>query len=195
MDMNTLHREFLREGSAGYAVIRRFYYRYSDALAHSTIVSIDDVVHEVFISLSKTDFTKVKNIEHYVMRAIKFQCWSLLDRALRMKAVSAERQREAEGDQERTELIDSEPADQHLQLTELEGIELLGHVNLFKAQLGGKEGRLLNMLIDGAERAEIAQELALNMNTLDTQIRRLRIRLVGHLKALGYVYPAFQKFE
>ena len=195
MDMNRLHQEFLREGSAGHAVIRKFYSRYTDVLAHSTIVSIDDVVHEVFVSLSKTDFTKVQNIEHYMMRAIKLQCWSLLDKALRMKAVSAERKQGTTDDEEDRDQIDSEPASEHQPLAELEGIELLGHVNLFKSQLGGKEAQLLNMLIDGAERSEIAKELALNMNTLDTHIRRLRIRLAGHLKNLGYMYPAFQKFE
>ncbi len=195
MDTNTLHQEFLREGSAGYAVIRRFHSRYTDALVHSAIVSVDDVVHEVFLSLSKTDFAKVQNVEHYILRAIKLHCWSMLDKALRVKAISAERIEKVQNEDEGNAQSVSEPRSEHQQLTEVEGIELLGFVNLFKAQLESKDEQLLNMLIDGAERFEIAQQLVLNINTLDTHIRRLRIRLAGYLKSLGYKYAALERFE
>ena len=190
MDNQTLHQKYLREGTAGYAVIRRFYSRYTDVLARSTIVSVDDVVHEVFVSLSKTDFTKVQNVEHYVMRAIKLHCWSLLDRAIRLKALVVENTNDLDSDETvkgATSYVDHP--------TELDGMELLARVNLFKANVGLKEARLLNLLIDETPRSEMAALLGLKMNTLDTNIRRLRIRLAEYLKGLGYSYKAFEKFE
>jgi len=193
MDTNRLHKEFLSEGSAGYAVIRKFYSRYADVLAHSTIVSIDDVVNEVFVSIAKTDFTKVQNAEHYILRAIKLHCWSMLDKALRMKSVSAQRKEDAHDEDE--DPIVLEPSTQHQQLAEVEGMELLGYINLFKSTLGTQEAQLLNMLIDGVERFEIAKKLVVNINTLDTHIRRLRIRLADYLRSLGYSYAALEKFE
>lgn len=192
MDKNMLHQEFLREGRAGYAVIRRFYSRYTDVLAHSTIVSVDDVVHEVFVSLSKTDFTKVQNVDHYVLRAIKLHCWTLLDKAIRLKGLVVENTNEVDADKTVLGASKSDPSADHP--TELDGMELLAFVNLFKAQVGIKEARLLNLLIDETPRSEMATLLDMNMNTLDTKIRRLRIRLVEYLRGLGYSYKAFEKF-
>ena len=192
MDKNMLHQDFLRQGSAGYAVIRKFYSRYTDVLAHSTIVSIDDVVHEVFVSLSKTDFTKVQNVEHYVMRAIKLHCWSLLDKAIRLKALVGENANDLDSDE--TVKGPAKAAGSADHPAELDGMELLAFVNLFKAHVGTKEARLLNLLIDETPRSEMAALLGLKINTLDTNIRRLRIRLVEYLRGLGYTYKAFEKF-
>jgi hypothetical protein len=79
--------------------------------------------------------------------------------------------------------------------TELDGMELLACVNLFKAHVGLKEARLLNLLIDETPRTEMAALLDLNANTLDTNIRRLRIRLAEYLRGLGYSYKVFEKFN
>jgi DNA-directed RNA polymerase specialized sigma24 family protein len=173
-------------------VIRRFYSRYTDVLAHSTIVSVDDVVHEVFVSLSKTDFAKVQNVEHYVLRAIKLHCWTLLDKAIRLRALVGDNADDRDSDETTKGALKERLITDHP--TELEGIELLACVNLFKAQVGLKEARLLNLLIDETPRSEMADLLGLNMNTLDTNIRRLRIRLVEYLRGLGYTYKAFEKF-
>jgi len=193
MDIQILHQKYLREGAAGYAVMRRFYSRYTDVLAHSTIVSVDDVVHEVFVSLSKTDFTKVQNVEHYVMRAIKLHCWSLLDKAIRLKALVVENTNDVDSDDTVLGASKADTSADHP--TELDGMELLACVNLFKAQVGLKESRLLNLLIDETPRSEMAALLGLKMNTLDTNIRRLRIQLVEYLKGMGYTYKAFEKFD
>jgi DNA-directed RNA polymerase specialized sigma24 family protein len=193
MDNQILHQKYLREGTTGQAVIRRFYSRYTDVLAHSTIVSVDDVVHEVFVSLSKTDFTKVQNVEHYVMRAIKLHCWSLLDKAIRLKALVVENTNDLDSDETVKGRAKAAGSADHPM--ELDGMELLARVNLFKAHVGIKEARLLNLLIDETPRSEMAALLGLNMNTLDTNIRRLRIRLAEYLKGLDYSYKAFEKFE
>ena len=189
METQILHQKYLATGTAGHAIIRRFYSKYSDLLIKSTIADLDDVVHEVFVSLSRTNFSEIQNVEHYVMRAIKLRCWSLLDKAIRLKAGGMER------------LNPDEPGGYDAQksqpehLTELEGMELLSQVNSFKSQLNPRDFTLLNLLIDGSERADIAKHLDLNLNTLDTSIRRLRIRLAEFLRGLGYTYKALEKFD
>ena len=194
MDNTTLHKEYLRQGTAGYAVIRRFYSRYADVLATSGAITIDDVIHDVFISLSKTDFAKVNNADHYLLRAIKLHCWSMLDKAIRMKAVMATSAISDEDDER-----SSDRANQPIHRTEhhspLEGVELLAKINLFKAQLAPSDTQLLNLLIDETPRAEIATLLRLKMNTLDTNIRRLRIRLSNFLKEMGYSYEVLERFQ
>lgn len=194
MEIQFLHQKYLSPGTAGHAVIRRFYSKYADLLAITSLVDIDDVVNDVFLSLSKTDFTQVRNAEHYILRAVKLHCWSLLDKALRLKAnVSRTEGRadenEGEGEPDYTRSVHADGQ------TEIEGMELLAFVNLFKAQLDPSEVRLLNLLIDETPRSEIAGLLGLKMNTLDTQIRRLRIRLADFLRDRGYSYKVLERFN
>lgn len=189
MDATTLNRKYLSEGTVGFTVIRKFFSRYSDALKHSGFVQLDDVVHEVFLSLSKTDFSKIDKVEHYVMRAIKLQCWSLLDKALRQK----DRGNPGTGGFDEKEIVD--PTEPDGGSSTLDGLELLMQVGLFKAGLAPREIRLLNMLIDETERTQMAENLGMNLNTLDTNIRRLRMRLAGHLKSMGYSYGILDRFS
>ncbi len=193
MDTHALHQNYLTQGTAGYAVIRRFFTKYSDVLAKANVVDINDVVHEIYVSFARTDFNLVQNIEHYVMRAIKLHCWSLLDKSIRVKAIAAESPIDHHNEDQSTE-GDVAAANDPDNLTILEGMELLSYVNLFKAELNARDLRLLNLLIDETERSEIARLLELNLNTLDTSIRRLRIRLAEFLKNLGYTYKAIERF-
>jgi len=194
MDSDTLYTNYLRQGTAGYAVVSKFYFRYADLLAKASLTNVNDVVHEIFISLSKIDFAKVQNAEHYIMRSIKLQCWTLLDKALRLKEMlsATEKGSSAESVEVRSVTREGEETGH---LMELDGMELFVQVNLFKAQLSSKEVRLLNMLIDEIDRIEIAKLLEMNLNTLDTNIRRLRIKLAEYLKSLGYTYNALEKFS
>lgn len=196
MDSHTLYQTYLTKGTAGFAVIRRFSSKYSDLLTRANLIDIDDIVHEVFLSLSKTDFAEVRDVEHYVMRAIKLRCWSLLDKAMREKILTSDRHGAPyEDENERSRAHDLRAPNHSQPLAELEGIELLSNLNSFKAQISPKEARLLNLLIDETERLDIAKILELNINTLDTAIRRLRIRLVDYLRGLGYMFKAFERFD
>lgn len=196
MDITTLHNVYLQKGTAGYAVIRNFYSRYADILAKTSLINIDDVVHEVFLSLSKTDFENVRNVEHYIMRAIKLQCWSLLDKAIRQKAIITDNDGMNDSDEkERNYKQIPTVTYQNGQLTELEGTDLLVQINLFKARLNSQEIRLLNFLIDEMDRSEIAGMMEINVNTLDTNIRRLRIKLAEYLKNLGYAHKGLERFN
>lgn len=194
MDITTLYKVYLQEGTIGYAVIRKFHSRYADILARTNLTDINDVLHEVFLSLSKTDFENVRNVEHYIMRAIKLQCWSLLDKAIRQKAMITKSDEMEDDEKKRNYQQASEVIHHNQQLAELEGIDLLVQINIFKVQLNPHEIRLLNLLIDETERSEIATHLEINLNTLDTNIRRLRIKLAEYLKNLGYVYQGLERF-
>ena len=77
----------------------------------------------------------------------------------------------------------------------LEGEELLNIINIFKMELKSEERDLLNSMIDEKTRAEIAGEKNSNLNTLDTHIRRLRIRFFSFLKDNGYNYEVYRKYE
>lgn len=196
MDNNTLYKKYLEQGTIGYAVIRAFYSRYADVLARAGMVHVNDVVHEVFVSLTKIDFSQVQNADHYTMRAIKLHCWSILDKAIRFKTLAPERREaadRADADSLRQKDIQGPGSVDHL--SEFEGMELLASMNLFKSHIGTSEARLLNLLIDGIPRSEIASTLGLKMNTLDTKIRRLRVRLADFLRSLGYSYKVLEKFE
>ncbi len=195
MDSRTLHTEYLQDGTAGHAIIRKFYGRYSDVLVTTSLIDINDVLHEVFLSLSKTNFENVQNLEHYIMRAIKLQCWSLLDKAIRQKAIVVKNEGNQEGVSNENNLDHSLFASHNEQLQEIEGSELFVQINLFKSQLKKNDIRLLNFLIDETERPEIAKILGINLNTLDTNIRRLRIKLADHLRGLGYAYKGLERFN
>ena len=77
----------------------------------------------------------------------------------------------------------------------LEGEEIFNNINIFKLQLNKEEKILLNNMIDEKSRLEIAEESNINMNTLDTHIRRLRIKFFSLLKEKGYEYQMFKKFD
>ncbi len=193
MENNILHKKYLQQGTAGFAIIRKFHSRYADLLAKNSVMSIDDVLHEIFLSLSKTDLRDVRNVEHYIMRAIKLQCWSLLDKAIRQKTVGGVLTAATDEKEEPVEPV-HHAADQNNQLTELEGMDLLVQINLFKVRLSPHEVRLLNYLIDETERSDMAKILEINLNTLDTNIRRLRMKLAEYLKNLGYVHTGMERF-
>jgi DNA-directed RNA polymerase specialized sigma24 family protein len=174
-------------------VIQRFYSRYADVLARAHLIELNDAVHEVFASLAKTEFGQVRNTEHYIMRAIKLHCWSLLDKAIRQKSRATVPPESTAGNDNGADIL-AQTANSHEHPTELDGMELLSNLSLFKAAAGERDARLLNLLIDETPRSEMARLLELNMNTLDTHIRRLRIRLVEYLRGLGYSYKAFERF-
>lgn len=155
-------------------------------------ISTDDLVHDILLSLSKTDLSSVQNIDHYILRAVKLRCWAHLDKALRYKALHTDIQLQTdEIHEERSGMI----AEEEQQTRTVEGTELIGQVGLFKEQLPHQEMRLLNLLIDDADRTEIAEQLGLNINTLDTNIRRLRMRLAEFLKRQGYTYSILERFS
>ncbi len=183
MDRESLYKEYLGQGTAGFVVVAKFHQRYADVLSLLSLESADDVLHEVFLSLSQSDWKNIRNPKHYILRAVKLHCWSLLDKSLRQKKNSGRMPNDAES------------AAGSVQPADVEGLELLVQINRFKSELEPNERQLLNFLIDDIDRKEAAEAMNLNMNTLDTKIRRLRIKLTEYLKGLGYRYPVLDKFS
>jgi DNA-directed RNA polymerase specialized sigma24 family protein len=196
MTVERLYKSFFTEGTRGHYLIRTFYSKYADLLSNASLLGPNDVTHEVFASIAKTDFGKIRDIEHYVMRAIKIQCWSLLDKAIRRKKVIPQSRLPNRSEEVATEIDRHQhDVDDRDPVSELEGLELLNHINLFKLQINSREVQILNFLINETSRTHIAEVMNLNLNTLDTYIRRLRIKLVTHLRNLGYEYSRWQRFD
>jgi len=193
MNNDTLYKTYFQEGTPGNAIIRKFHSRYADLLSRVHLVDLDDIVHEVFVSLAKTDFSEVRNIEHYVMRAIKLHCWALVDRAIRAKRLASVTMTTDPGNEVEDER--KQPTSQENPEQAIEGLDLLNHINQFKGQIRQVELRILNMMIDDEARTDIAGTLGLNLNTVDTHIHRIRQRLGAYLHTIGYSHPRIRKFS
>jgi len=195
MDSDILHQHYFKEGTTGHALMKRFYARYADLLRYANLLELNDVVHEVYVSISRSDLSHVYNIEHYIMRAIKLHCWSLIDNASRQKRRSHEnRPIRTMQDAEWSDDTPEPPATNTDPTEALQHQELLVHINLFKEFVSPGEARILNHMIDGTPREEIARSLDLGLNTLDTRIRRIRIKLVRYLVSMGHFHPSFKRF-
>ena len=195
MNKLTLYNQYFKPGTTGYLIVQAFYHKYSTSLSAAGHANPDDVIHEIYISISKSDLKEVQNKEHYIHRAIKLQCWTLLDKGIKSKNIIPESKLHNPTNQDGNSnfLLDqvglsTDPA----QSAEI--AELIKEINIFKTQLNKRDILILNSLIDEKSRSEIAQIIQLNLNTVDTQIRRLRIKLTKYLKTQGFHYDFIDKF-
>jgi DNA-binding NarL/FixJ family response regulator len=136
----------------------------------------------------------VENFKHYTLRAIKLRCWSILDKAIKSKEVQIEPINSIENPGNDKTFHHNHFPHSEVEIQEIHGRELFAYINLFKSHLEKRDKELLNQLIDGMERKDIAKSLDTNINTIDTHIRRLRIRLAEFLGDLGYSYQSIKKF-
>jgi DNA-directed RNA polymerase specialized sigma24 family protein len=195
MNNLTLYNQYFKQGTPGYLIIQAFNHKYKSSLTAAGHSNLDDVIHEIYISISKSELKHVQNKKHYIHRAIKLQCWTLLDKAIKSKNVIPESKLQSGRIQEdNSSVIENEKSQTADPAISLETAELIKEINLFKTQLNNRDIHILNSLIDEKSRTEIAQIIQLNLNTVDTQIRRLRIKLTKHLKTRGYHYDFIDKF-
>ncbi len=155
-------------------------------------------MNQIFLSVSNIDFNKnIKNEEAYIIGTIKIQCRVLLDKAVRFKRVVPESfVNEFNSEDSDNSIINNLPENKkEEQLEHLETEEFFNHINIFKTQLNLNEVQLLNFLIDEKSRHEIVEEINLNLNTLDTHIRRLRIKFSKFLKKSGYTDKILKKYD
>ena len=198
MDRDYLHQRYFQKGTRGCNILSRFYQKYRDLFVKTGYQYFEEFLNQVFANLSQIDTSNIrKKEEDYVIGAIHIQCRSLLDKAIKGRKtrsgiiLSLDSRKPANDETSNTFTPQSAPA--HLE--SLEAGEILKHLSYFKRSLDSVEKAILNALIDGKSRRETAAELKLNMNTLDTKIRRLRIELVDYLKKLGYEYTMFEKYS
>ncbi len=194
MKLSELNRDFFTKGTRGYKIISNYYYKYQDLFERTIFTDLKDFINQIFLNVSGIDFSKeIKNPEAYIIGTIKIQCRVQLDKSIKLKNVIPESQLEKNEEEEepltlKIPVKESSPAE----LLDLQEIFL--HINIFKLQLKPKDIDLLNCLIDEKSRKEIADDLQLNFNTLDTHIRRLRIKMADYFKKLGYSSNTLDKF-
>ncbi|HKB85620.1 MAG TPA: hypothetical protein VKD08_05600 [Ignavibacteriaceae bacterium] len=194
MDLN---EKYFSNGSRGFKILNRFYLKYRDLFTRTIFIEFDDFKNQIFLNISGIRLSEdIINEEAYIIGAIKIQCRVQLDKAIRSKKVLSESRTAgtaADGESPSyMEKIETALPDPHIIL---EGEELLNIINIFKMELKSEERDLLNSMIDEKTRAEIAGEKNSNLNTLDTHIRRLRIRFFSFLKDNGYNYEVYRKYE
>jgi FixJ family two-component response regulator len=190
-----LNKKYFSSDTRGYKIITQYYYKYYDLFQRTDFPQVKDFLNQIFLNISGIDFSKeIKNEEAYIIGSIKIQCRVQLDKSVKMKNVVAESRLMKDDKKE-------EPVTYKLHSAENNPAELLDtqemfmHINFFKLQLKLREAALLNSLIDEKPRKEIAVEMQINFNTLDTHIRRLRIKMADYFKKLGYSSDFIDKFE
>jgi DNA-directed RNA polymerase specialized sigma24 family protein len=195
MSPEELNNKYFSKETRGYNIISRYYYKYHDLFKKTIFPDFNDFINQIFLNISGIDFSKgIKNFEAYIIGSIKIQCRVQLDKTLKMKNTVAESTL-LSGDKENEPITFKIPSKTNNPEDILDIQEMLYHISLFKLQLKQREIHLLNFLIDEKPRNGIADEMQINLNTLDTHIRRLRVKMADYFKKLGYSSDALDKFE
>lgn len=197
MSIEELSEKYFVPGTRGYKMLRAYYAKYYDLFSRTLHHEFDEFLNQILLNVSTIKFSdRIKNLEAYIIGTIKIQCRVQLDRALKIKRRTSlypeEKNHETEGEELFYEKTPSSNPGPH---ETLESQEIFQSVNVFKLTLKSNEVDLLNFLIDGITRKEIAERNQININNVDTQIRRLRIKLLGYLKNCGYSFERFSRFE
>jgi len=187
MDYHRLHDLYFAEQTIGYKILRSYYNRNWDVFRCSDYPEFGDFSHEIFLSLTSIDFEAIQKEENYVIRSMRIQCWVIMDKCLRRR---------------RREITDptyafrgmtddsySRLASPHGNpLIELAGKDIVQCINVFRENLPATETKILDRMIEDPEEKQIdaAQGLGINVNTLRTKIRRLRLSLSDFLETYGY---------
>ena len=197
MEPAELNQKYFSPDTPGYKIINRFYYKYNDLFERTNFSEFKEFLNQIFLNISKINFSsEIKNEEAYTIGSIKIQCRVLLDQALKVKnRMAFENPGITDESEELLSLSERMVSHNPGPLEMLEMQEVFQAVNIFKLSLKANELELFNNLIDDVPRAEISERYQLNLNTLDTQIRRLRIKLVTYLKDCGYSFRIFSKYR
>ncbi len=198
MSPSKINKKYFTYGTRGQKIITNFYKKYSDIFQRTIYNNFEDFSNQIFLSVSNIDFNKqIRNEEAYIIGTIKIQCRVLLDKAIKsQKVIPESRLNKYNEDDPEISWINNITVNPHNeQIEQLDMEELFHHINIFKIQLNHNEVTLFNYLIDEKSRLEIADDINLNLNTLDTQIRRLRIKFSRFLKKSGYTGRMLDKYN
>lgn len=196
MTPRELNKIYFSRNTRGYNIIYKFYHKYYDLFYSTCNISYNDFLNQIYLNISNIDFSKdIKNVEAYITASIKIQCRVQLDRSIKLKKIISESKLKKE-ENESNSILEINSERKEISPAEiLEGSEILQNISLFKFSLNSNEIELLNYLIDEKTRKEIVENTGMNINTLDTQIRRLRIKFYNFLKKLGYNLNSYSKYE
>jgi DNA-binding CsgD family transcriptional regulator len=196
VEPSELNQKFFSTDTQGYKIIKWFYYKYRDLFQRTNFPQFKEFLHQVFLNISKINFSKeIQNEEAYVIGSIKIQCRVQLDQALKIKNRMVDKTSEVTHEStEDNSLVENLESNNPGPLETLEMQEVFQAINIFKLSLKAKELELFNSLIDNISRKDLSEKYQINLNTLDTQIRRLRIKLLTYLKNCGYSFKIFSKY-
>lgn len=187
MDNTILYKKYFAENTIGSKIIRKFYFANYQLLIKNNYLDFNDLVHDIFLKISKIDFSKIQNEQFYIHRAMKVQCWSILDKIYSKKSLEIAESRLSS---EQTGYSLSEAPSSDLDPQEnMESEQLMTTVIRFKKTLTADEINIFNTLIDEHDVAfvELAKRFQLNENTVRTKIMRLRNSLSEYLKQNGQI--------
>ncbi len=187
MDKTVLYKKYFADDTTGSRIIRKFYFTHHQLMIQNSYIDFNDLAHDIFLNISKIDFEKVKNEQHYIHRSIKIQCWAVLDKIYSKSGVITPETRLTN---DRTEFSLSEtPSGDPDPHGLMESDQLMVTIARFKRTLPSEEMNILNTLIDEHNIAlvDMARRFHLNENTVRTKIRRLRISFEEYLRKNGHV--------
>ncbi len=189
-------QRYFKPETKGYKILTFYYMKYRDLFEKTIFQKLDEFINQIFLNVSTINFSEeIKNTDAYVIGTIKIQCRVQLDRALKTKkrqqTENPTEKLKEDGVGDRDNLADKEQ-DPH---RKMESDEVFSIMNTFKLSLKDWEREILNLLIDEIPRIEIAEMKKQNLNTIDTQIRRLRIKLASFLKDNGYTFDISDKYD
>lgn len=156
-----------------------------------------DFRNQIYLNLSSINFYgKINNLDAYIISAMKIQCRVQLDKAIKQKKIIPVSKIKDDDNENSDSILETGSANSSSNPAKvLEGDDIFNHINIFRLSLKPKEAELLNFLIDEKSRAEIAENTKMKMNTIDTNIRRLRLKLFNYLKKIGYNLNEFKNYE
>jgi len=196
MLLEEITKIYFSEDTRGYNILSKYYFKYRDLFKITIHNEFSDFLNEILLNVSSIKFSDdIRNKEAYIIGTLKIQCRVQLDKALKQK------NRIKIVDLEKNEDKDTIPPIQNIlsensgpdKLLELQ--EIFNTLQYFKATINSSEIELLNNLIDEVSRKKIAELKNVNMNTLDTQIRRLRLKFISYLKDSGHDFNIFKKYQ
>ena len=196
MNSSELHKNYFTPDSRGYKILRKFYSKYSDLFEKSSYPEFNDFLNQIYLNITRIDFnSEIENKEAYIIGAIKIQCRVQLDKVFKHKYHFVPETKNIDDEGNNVSIFENIKSENNNPVESYEGQEIFNTINIFKLKLKISEKQLLNYLIDETPRKEIADIQKINMNTLDTKIRRLRIKLFNYLKDSGYSLLKQKKFE
>lgn len=197
MNPEKILETYFKPGTKGYKILFFYFSRYRDLFRKTIHQEFNEFLNQIYLNISGVNPSEeIKNMEAYLIGALKIQCRVQLDLALKMKN---KLQKEKENIEDKTGIENSAlnnlPAEEPGPHARVESVEVFSIVNTFKLSLKDWERDILNSLIDEIPRKEIAEMKNQNLNTIDTQIRRLRIKLSSFLRENGYTFDISGKYD
>lgn len=196
MLINEITTKYFVEGTRGYNILRNYYTKYQDLFQSTVHNDFNDFLNQILLNISAINFSdKIKNTESYVIGSIKIQCRVQLDKVFKQKNRLKMVDLKQDDEEDAPPPIQNYPSRNRGPDKIVETEEIFKMINHFKYTLNSAEIELFNALIDELPRLEIAKNQNINLNTLDTQIRRLRIKFVDFLSNKDYNFKIFDKFK